>query len=91
MTMMEVTEKVRNLKELKQMVDEFNAEITAIEDEIKAEMTAQGVTEMVAGVFKVRWTPVTSKRFDTSTFKTRYADLYDQFTKVTESRRFSIA
>lgn len=91
MTTTELTSKITSLKELKRMVEEFSAEITAIEDEIKAEMTAQGVDELVAGIFKIRWTKFTSKRFDTTGFKTKYADIYDQFSKATESRRFSIA
>lgn len=64
MTTTELTTKITSLKELKRMVEEFSAEITSIEDEIKAEMTAQGVNELIAGVFKVRRTPVKSNRFD---------------------------
>ncbi len=91
MTTTELTEKVRGLKELKAYTEELAADITMIEDEIKAEMTAQGVDELRVDIFKIRWTPVKSNRFDTAGFKTKYADLYEQFTKITESRRFSIA
>lgn len=87
----ELTSKVRELKELKAMAEELAAEITSIEDAIKAEMTAQGTDEMVVDVFKIRWTRVTSNRFDTTAFKKTHADLYAQYTKQTESRRFSIA
>ena len=73
------------------MAEELAAEITSIEDAIKAEMTAQGTDEMVVDVFKIRWTRVTSNRFDTTAFKKTHADLYAQYTKQTESRRFSIA
>lgn len=37
----EMTSKIRELKELKAMAEELAAEITAIEDTIKAEMTAR--------------------------------------------------
>ena len=87
----ELTKQVRNLKELKQMKEELENEITAIEDSIKAEMTAQNVNEMTVDVFKIRWTPVSSNRFDTSAFKKIYSDLYNQFTKVIETKRFTIA
>ncbi len=40
MSKTEMTNKVRELKELKAMADELAAEITAIEDSIKADMTA---------------------------------------------------
>jgi predicted phage-related endonuclease len=86
----ELIKKVRELKELQVMADELQAEITAIQDELKAEMTIQNVTELQVDVFKIRWTPVTSNRFDTTAFKKIYNDLYNQFTKVVESRRFTI-
>lgn len=87
----ELTSKVRELKELKAMAEELAAEITAIEDVIKAEMTARDTDEMTVDIFKIRWTRVTSNRFDTTAFKKTHAELYAQYTKQTESRRFSIA
>jgi len=86
----ELQRQVKELKELKLMQEEVQAEITAIEDRLKAEMTAQNVTELHAGIFKVRWVEVTSNRFDTTSFKKIYADLYNQFLRKTNSRRFSI-
>ncbi len=91
MTNTEMLAKVRELKELKAMADELAAEITAIEDAIKAEMTAQGVDEMQVDVFKVRYKTVISSRFDSKAFKTTHAELYTQYTKQTESRRFTVA
>lgn len=87
----ELTNKVRELKELKAMAEELAAEITAIEDAIKEEMTARNTEEMQVDVFKVRWTKVTSNRFDTTAFKKTHTDLYNQYMKQTETRRFSIA
>ena len=87
----EMTAKVRELKELKVLAEELAAEITAIEDEIKAEMTARNADEMTVDVYKIRWTPVTSSRFDSASFKRAMPDLYGKFTKTTTSRRFSVA
>lgn len=86
----ELESKIIELKELKVMAEEVQAEITAIEDTIKAEMTAQNVTELHAGMFKIRWVNVTSNRFDTNAFKRIYSDLYNQFLKQSNSKRFSI-
>ena len=69
MSKTEMTNKVRELKELKAMADELTAEITAIEDSIKADMTAQGVEEITVDVYKVRYKTVKSSRFDTTAFK----------------------
>lgn len=86
-----MTSKIRELKELKMMADELAAEITAIEDQIKAEMTERDTEEMTVDVYKVRWTKVTSSRFDSTAFKKAMPELHAQFTKQIESRRFSIA
>ena len=90
MSTIELTIKIRELKELKAMAEEIAAEITSIEDVIKAEMTARNTDEMTVGVFKVRWTKVSSNRFDTTAFKKAMLELTEKFTKVTESRRFSV-
>ncbi len=87
----EITSKARELKELKAMAEEIAAEIDAIESAFKAEMTERGIEEMNVDVYKIRWTKVKSSRFDTSAFKKTHADLYSQYTKQTETRRFSIA
>ena len=91
MSMNELTAKVRKLKELKAFADELTMEITAIEDELKAEMTAQNVDEMTVDVFKLRYKTVTSSRFDSTAFKATHAELYAQYTKPTSYRRFSVA
>ena len=91
MSVIDMTTKIRELKELRMMADELAAEIASIEDEIKAEMTAKNVDEMTVDVYKVRWTPVTSSRFDSAAFKKAMPDLYGKFTKTTTTRRFSVA
>lgn len=91
MSTIELTSKVRELKELKAMAEELQAEISTIEDAIKAEMTARGTDEMTVDIFKVRYTTVKSNRFDTNSFKATHADLYNQYAKQTVTRRFSVA
>lgn len=87
----ELTSKVRELKELKAMAEEIAAEITTIEDAIKAEMTARETDEMMIDVYKIRWTRVKSNRFDSTAFKKAMPELAEKFTKTTETRRFSVA
>lgn len=87
----ELTSKIRELKELKAMAEDIAAEITAIEDVIKAEMTAQGTDELHIDVYKIRWATVTSKRLDTAAFKKALPELAQQFTKETTTRRFTVA
>lgn len=90
MSTIELTGKVKELKELKIMAEELAAEITAIENIIKAEMTAMQTDEMIIGEYKIRWKEVVSKRFDTTAFRKVYANLYEEFLKAASTRRFSI-
>ena len=87
----ELTSKVRERKELKTMADELAAEIATIEDEIKAEMSARQVDEMIAGAFKIRWKLVESCRFDAKAFREAMPELAERFTIRTQARRFTVA
>ncbi len=86
----EMISKVRELKTLKSMVEELEQEITSIEDVIKAEMTARNTEEMTVDVYKIRWTKVSSSRFDTAAFRRAMPELAQQFTRTSETRRFSV-
>ena len=80
--------KIRELLELKRMKEEIEAEITAAEDEIKAVMGNEET--LLAGAFKVTWTPYTTSRFDSTHFKRDHAELAAAYTKTTTTRRFSV-
>ena len=82
---------IEALKEWEKVMEEAKAEADAIRDQIKAELIAQETEELEVGNYIVRYTSVLSNRFDTTSFKREHNDLYQQFTKQTASRRFSIA
>ena len=82
---------IEALKEWEKVMEEAKAEADALRDQIKEEMVAQGTEEMEVGNYIIRYTSVLSNRFDTTSFKREHNDLYQQFTKQTASRRFSIA
>ena len=91
MSTIEITSKVEALKDLEALIEEAKAEAETLRDEIKAEMLNRNTEEMEAGQYIIRWTSVLSQRFDTTSFKKVYGDLYKEYTKQTASRRFSIA
>lgn len=91
MSINELEAKIAQMQELDALAEEARAEAETLRDSIKAEMLSRGKNELVAGRFIVRWTTVLSNRFDTSTFKREHGEMYRQYTKQTESRRFSIA
>lgn len=87
----ELIAKIEALNEWEMLLEEAKKEAEAIREEIKADMAEKGLEEMDLGQYIVRWTPVLSNRFDTTSFKKIYGDLYKAFTKQVASRRFSIA
>ena len=90
MSSKDVENKARELQELKRMKEELEAEITSLEDEIKAEMTARDTDSITAGAYKIKWTVYESARFDSTRFKKEHAELAAQYTKTMTTRRFSI-
>ena len=87
--MKEIEKKVTELQELKRMREELDAEMTALEDEIKAAMGDR--EQIVAGAFKITWRAVASSKIDTTALKKALPDVAAQFMKQTTVRRFTIA
>lgn len=80
----------KELRELKAMREELDAEITALEDMLKAEMMRRNTQEMTAGAYSILWTEYTTMRFDSSRFKKENADLAAAYTKTSTARRFIV-
>ena len=80
--------KVKELMELKRMKEELEQEITAMEDAIKAVMGNEET--LIAGVYKVSWTPFTSSRIDTAALKKALPDVAAAYTKTATVRRFTV-
>jgi len=88
MSITEITAKVTEYQELKRMLEEIEAEMTALQDEIKAHM---GDSELLmAGPYKVTYKNVTSSRVDTTALKKALPDIAAQYTKTTTTRRFTV-
>ena len=91
MSTTEITAKIATLKEWEALAAEAAAEIESLKDEIKKEMEVRGVEELEAGQYVARFTTVLTSRFNTTAFKREHGDMYQQYTKQTTSRRFSIS
>ena len=89
MSIKEIEAKAKELQELKRMREELDAEITTLEDAIKASMG--DAEQITAGAFKITWKAITSSRFDSARFKKDHPDLAAQFIKTSTVKRFSIA
>jgi predicted phage-related endonuclease len=87
----ELTTKIRELKELQALIETAQAEAEAIKDDLKAYMIETGTDEVNVDIFKIRYAIVKSSRFDATAFKKNHGDLYAQYTRQTETRRFTVA
>ena len=91
MTKTEMIKKIEELQELEAFIEEVKTEAETIRDSIKAEMLERDTEELEVGAYIVRWTSTLSNRFDTTSFKKSYGELYKTFTKQVSSKRFSIS
>ena len=86
--MVAMIEAMNNYDELAAKV---KAKADALREQLKEEMVRQNVEELIAGAYILRYTPIISNRFDSTTFKRLYGELYKDFTKPVSSRRFSVS
>ena len=91
MSIIEMDSKIKELRELRRMADELQAEIDSLQDTIKAEMTARDVDTLAGTDWRVTWKNVTSNRLDSTALKKELPDIAARFMKQTTSRRFCVA
>ena len=77
-------------------IDNFDARcaeeaIAAIEDSLKAEMLAKNTDVLSGKDYLITWKTIITNRFDSAAFKLTHADLFNQFSRSTTTRRFVIA
>lgn len=91
MSRTDINNTVKEIRELKRMREELDAEIAAAEDLIKAEMDRTSNYTIIGDDYKVTWNEVTSSRVDTTALKKAMPEVIEKFMKTTTSRRFCIA
>lgn len=89
----DMTKTIKELKTYISLKKELDAQIKALEDQIKEYMTANNLQELISDdlLTVCRYKEVISKRFDTTAFKkSEWADLYDQYCKESKTMRFTV-
>lgn len=87
----ELISKLNDLAQLRRLADDLDAEITAIQDEIKAHMAAAQTDTLTAGAFRVVWKSVTSTRIDTAALRRELPEVWQEYGKTTTTKRFTIS
>ena len=81
---------VREFQEYRQLKEQAEAALKAIQARIVTHMEQQGTAEMTVGIAKITYKPVTSTRFNSNAFKTANPDLYAQYSTTSTSMRFLV-
>ena len=87
----EIIHLIEAMNNYDELAAKAKAKADAIRDALKDEMLRLNTEELAVGAYIVRYTNVISNRFDSTTFKRLYGDLYNDFTKPVSSRRFSVS
>ena len=87
----ELISKLNDLAQLRRLADDLDAEITAIQDEIKAHMAAVQTDTLTAGAFRVVWKSVTSTRIDTAALRRELPEVWQEYGKTTTTKRFTVS
>lgn len=83
--------RIMKLKALEAQRDQIECEAEKIRQEIKADMKEKQVEELAAGAYIVRWKTVLSNRLDSKALKAALPEIYKQYSKTSESRRFTVS
>lgn len=87
----ELISKLNDLAQLRRLADDLDAEISAIQDEIKAHMAAAQTDMLTAGAFRVVWKSVTSTRIDTAALRRELPEVWREYGKTTTTKRFTVS
>lgn len=91
MSTIELTTKIKELKELEALIKQAEKEADAIKTAVRAIMIEKGVDEMTVDVYTIRNKVVKSSRLDSKSLKAELPEIAERYTVPTESVRFTVA
>lgn len=87
MTERQIENRIKKIEELEAQKKAIEEQISSLKAEVQEQMQEQETLETAH--YTIRWTKVTSERFDSKSFKSKHAELFSEYVKSVESRRFS--
>lgn len=88
---MNVDQIMKELAEYIRMADQIAATVDGLKDQLKEIMQAQGVDTLTGTEHKASYKAVTCSRIDTSALKRDMPSVAAQYSKTTETRRFTFS
>lgn len=88
---MDYNAKMAELAQYKRILEEVQATVEGLQDEIKRYMIENGLETLAGNEHKASYKPVTSTRIDTSALKRDMPDIASKYNKTSVSNRFIFA
>lgn len=82
---------MREIAEYTRMAEEIGATLDSLKDVLKKHMEENGLEVLTGSEHKATYKTVTSSRIDTAALKKGHPDIAAQYTKTTETKRFTFA
>lgn len=89
--MKNINEIFAELAQYQRLQEEAAAMVEALKDEIKQHMTAAGLDTLTGLEHKATYKTVASSRIDTAALKKELPQIAAQYTKTTETKRFTFS
>ncbi|MCC8065243.1 MAG: hypothetical protein LIO70_09190 [Clostridiales bacterium] len=86
----ELNATAKTLLEIREQIEQLQAEAEALSDTIKAAMVEQGTETLTGDGWRATWKNVQSSRFDQKAFKAENPGLASKYMKATTSTRFLV-
>lgn len=89
MTNKELNDIILEMKGWESEMNRISEIVESLKSQLKSECIRRNEDEINTDVFIVRYKDVTSRRFDTESFKKEHAKLYSKYIKENVSKRFT--
>lgn len=85
-----ISELIKELKEFNEMKKQLEKELDELKNQAIAYLEEHGIDEMVTSEGKITYREVISNRFDSTSFKKDFGDVYEEYLRKTSSMRFTV-
>lgn len=91
MTEKMIENRIKKLAALEEQIAQLQVQTDVIKSELKTDLEAKGLEELKTKNFFVRWKKVVSNRLDSKALKETLPEIYEQYCRPVNSRKFTIA
>lgn len=88
---MNINDIMRELAQYTRMAEEIAATVEGLKDQLKQYMSENQLETLTGDEHKATFKTVSSSRIDTAALKKGHPDIAAQYTKTTETKRFTFA